>query len=70
MTSHEQCETPCPICQQQSYTWGKIELHGRFIAFPDSPFWRRFLLPTNIPLRRCNACGNLQMFTDEAETKK
>ena len=63
MNAHEQRDTPCPICHQQSYTSRKCGANGFGLAFPDSPFWRRFLAIDSIPVRRCNTCGNLQLFT-------
>ena len=70
MTSKQQRETPCPICQQQFYTWGTNKAFRLSTTFPDSPRFLGLVLETRVtPIRRCNSCGNLQWFTHDGETK-
>lgn len=47
-------ETPCPICGEKSYTWGKFE--GRYLSV------KGLSLFGGLKSRHCSVCGNIQLF--------
>jgi uncharacterized OB-fold protein len=64
MDSDKNLEQPCPNCGSRSYTWGTFTAGG--LSFmPDNAwiweYWRK-LFQCKLPARRCDDCGNIQLF--------
>lgn len=54
-------ERPCPICGGRTFTWGKaIDSNTRVVHFrPEGGIWGEGV---PMQLRRCDTCGNIQLF--------
>ena len=56
----------CSECGQTEFTWGRLlDAEGGKVKFhPDGPFFT--LLSTNeqVRVRKCDGCGNLQLFSE------
>ncbi len=62
---------PCPICGNSSYTWGHITASNFFFQDDDASFWDKLVAAGyKLIARRCNDCGNLQLFTNLPEASK
>ncbi len=56
-------EYPCHICGGCSYTWGMLSAQGIHFTPDDASILARTLgFGTRLPTRRCDGCGNLQVF--------
>jgi len=56
-------EGPCSTCDGRSYSWGRVGAQGLNFLPEPSTFLRRFFqIGFTLPARRCNDCGNLQLF--------
>ena len=54
---------PCPLCNGTHFTYGETR-PKQGLKFPDSGFWASVGFGgDNISARRCNGCGNVQLFT-------
>ena len=64
MTPDPRRTQPCPICGGRDYTWGSLSKQGFTFAADDaSTLTRYFQIGTAIRGRRCDDCGNVQLFT-------
>lgn len=58
-------ELPCPACGGQSYSWGKLRPQDGYFLAEDASGWRCIVgAGAKIRARRCDDCGNLQVFTE------
>jgi hypothetical protein len=56
-------EFPCHICGCSSYAWGSLAAQGINFAPQDASILAKFFrFGTELPARRCNQCGNIQVF--------
>ena len=56
----------CSECGQAEFTWGRLlgADEGRVKFCPDGPFSLLVSTHEKVRVRRCNGCGNLQMFSE------
>ena len=56
----------CSECGQAEFTWGRLrDAEGGKIKFrPDGPFFTILSTDETIRTRKCDNCGNLQMFSE------
>jgi len=63
-------ELPCPICNGHSYSWGFMR-GARDLKYKDDNVgsWEKTTVLGGEPVkaRKCDICGNIQLFTREAE---
>lgn len=66
MESSKKNEQPCPTCGGRSYSWGSLNAQGVNFTPDDASLLRKFFRVglTPLPARRCNDCGNVQLFVD------
>ncbi len=61
---------PCPVCGSADYDWGTFgpSHFSNFVSEADGWFARSFsqLMGTKSVARRCQKCGNLQLFTENS----
>ena len=63
-------EQPCPICGERAYTFGRLEGSLNIFIREGEPLWKRWFFPffsmrdgmRGIRARKCDHCGNVQMF--------
>lgn len=68
----KKADRPCPICGGSSYCWGTLMAMG-FKFYAEDTSWFTKLLPNRgnkLPARRCNGCGNIQIFSPEREYER
>ena len=57
---------PCPACGGRSYTWGSLSAQGINFTPDDAPIlakhFRFGMFGIELRARRCDLCGNLQIF--------
>lgn len=65
MKPGKKADQPCPMCGGESYSWGSLRAHGgfNFVSDGTSLLVKLFGGGTELPARRCNECGNVQIFT-------
>ncbi len=56
----------CSECGQAEFTWGRLlDADSRRVKFhPDGPFFTVLSTNKQIRVRKCDGCGNLQMFSE------
>lgn len=60
---------PCPICDQKAYSWGVLQAQGlRFVPEGTSFLARNFSLRYEVLARKCENCGNVQIFAEPLQT--
>jgi hypothetical protein len=63
-------ENPCPVCGGGSYSWGTLGAQGiNFTADDASIFAKFFRYGISVRARRCDLCGNVQIFARAPETE-
>jgi hypothetical protein len=63
MTSDEKSDSPCPTCGGSRFTWGMLGAQGLNFTPQDASVIRKFFtIGWELPARRCDDCGNLQLF--------
>jgi hypothetical protein len=56
-------EFPCHICVGRSYSWGSLAAHGLSFTPDDASILAKaFRFGVTLPARRCDNCGNVQIF--------
>jgi hypothetical protein len=74
MKDGRRAELPCPVCGGRSYRRGQLRTQGIHFIADDAPFWRKlFGFGWKLPARRCDDCGNIQLFSRpprDAKTKR
>lgn len=61
-----QSKLPCPACGEIIYSWGNLTAQSLQYEADDASFWTKINpFASSVRARRCNNCGNLQMFTDD-----
>jgi hypothetical protein len=56
-------DLPCPACGGRSYTWGSLAAQGiNFTPDDASRLAKFFRFGVQLRARRCDLCGNLQIF--------
>ena len=56
-------EFPCHICGGRSYSWGSLAAQGINFTPEDASILAKFFrFGTELPVRRCDDCGNIQVF--------
>ncbi len=64
MKEDDGTDLPCPACGGFSYPWGWIQAHQFKFVPDDASFWDRYIRGGwRLRGRRCEECGNLQIFT-------
>lgn len=53
--------TPCPICGEVNYEWGKMGSQGGLYYLPEGA-WFGFGMGEPLRARKCLRCGNVQVF--------
>jgi hypothetical protein len=58
----------CPLCGSNRFTWGVAKGYGPLVFKPDDSGWVKtfFDVGTRIKARRCDSCGNIQLFALES----
>ncbi|MDG3008499.1 hypothetical protein [Paludisphaera mucosa] len=70
MESGEKFELPCPLCGANSYTWGSLGAQGLAFTPEDASLvGKLFQVGVKLPARRCDGCGNVQLFSGSPESK-
>jgi hypothetical protein len=63
-----QNESNCPICGERSYSWGIVQAQ-EYLKYKsdDAGFLEKWtgLGGESVRARKCNSCGNLQLFASE-----
>ena len=59
----------CPLCGREEFLWGRLVTQdGAFqdgMAFrPDGPFFTVVSTNERVRVRKCEGCGNLQLFSE------
>jgi len=63
-------ESPCHVCGGRSYTWGSLAAQSiNFTPDDASILAKAFRFGWKLPARRCDGCGNLQIFAHIAKTE-
>jgi predicted nucleic-acid-binding Zn-ribbon protein len=63
MESDDKDVRPCPICGGRSYSRGSLTAQGiNFTPDDASLASKLFRVGVKLPARRCNTCGNVQLF--------
>lgn len=56
-------DLPCPVCGGRSYSWGMLHASGiKFIPESASILEKAFQIGFRMSARRCDHCGNIQLF--------
>ncbi|WP_435016451.1 hypothetical protein TA3x_004017 [Tundrisphaera sp. TA3] len=56
-------EMPCHLCGDRDYAWGDIYANGINFIPEDDPWWSKILRHgRKLRARRCESCGNVQLF--------
>ena len=57
----------CSECGQTEFTWGRLlDSDGRQAKFhPDGPFFSVLSTSEQIRVRKCDGCGQLQLFSED-----
>jgi hypothetical protein len=64
-------DLPCPICGGRSYSPGTLAAHGINFLPNDASILRRFFrIGFELRARRCDSCGNVQMFAGTPKAKR
>lgn len=63
MKDEHRNELPCPVCGGRSYDRGQLRTMKIDFGYPSESFWQKYVVGgTKLPFRRCNDCGNIQLF--------
>jgi hypothetical protein len=55
--------SPCPTCGGLRYSWGILGAQGLNFTPDDASILRKFFkIGWKLPARRCDDCGNIQLF--------
>lgn len=61
---------PCPVCGGGSYTWGTLSAQGiNFTPEDASAIAKFFRYGVQLRARRCDLCGNVQIFARTPESE-
>lgn len=64
-------EFPCPVCGGGSYSWGTLAAQGiNFTPDDASAIARFFRIGFKLRARRCDLCGNVQVFARTPEIER
>ena len=64
-------ESPCHICGGCSYSWGRLGAQGlNFMPDDASVLAKFFRFGFQLPARRCDNCGNIQIFARIPKAKR
>lgn len=65
MKDERRADHPCPACGGRSYSWGQLQAHSFRFVPDEGSFWHRYFRGGwRLRARRCDECGNLQVFTE------
>ena len=69
MESGKKADRPCPVCGDESYAWGTLGEEDINITPKDRSLVSKFFrVGVKFMARRCNGCGNVQLFADPPES--
>jgi hypothetical protein len=61
-------DAPCLVCGARRYTWGYVGAQGLNFTPNDASLLRKFFkVGWKLPARRCDDCGNFQLFATMPE---
>jgi predicted nucleic-acid-binding Zn-ribbon protein len=70
MEAGQKADRPCPVCGGDSYSWGSVGAQGiNFTPDDASVLSKLFRVGLKLPARRCNGCGNVQLFSAPPESE-
>lgn len=62
MKDERRTDHPCPTCGGRSFSWGRLQ--ARFVL-DEASTWERYICGVRpLRARRCDECGNVQVFTE------
>ena len=65
MKDERRADRPCPACGGRSYTWGQLRPQDGYFLADGASWWHRVAgAGAKLRARRCDWCGNLQVFTE------